>query len=66
MFVRFWKPYHTTTPGMYVRDAWVVGGLCLVFFLVMLVLRYRRIRADEITDTAAGEGARLTGTRMDQ
>ena len=65
-FVRFVKPYHTTTPGIYARDAWVVSGLCLVFFLVMLVLRYRRIRADEMTDTAAGDGARVTGTRMDQ
>jgi hypothetical protein len=31
----------------------------------ILVLRYRRIRADELTDTAAGEGARATRTRVD-
>jgi hypothetical protein len=65
-FVRFVKPYQTTTPRLYLRDAWMVAGLCLVFLLVMLVLRCRRIRADEMTDTAAGEGARVTWTRMDQ
>ena len=34
------------------RDAWVVTSGCFVFLLVMLVLRYRRIRADEVGDTA--------------
>jgi cytochrome c biogenesis protein CcdA len=64
-FVRFVKPYRTTHWEPYLRDAWVVAGGCLAFLLVMLVLRYRRIRADELTDTAAGEGARATRTRVD-
>jgi hypothetical protein len=64
-FVRFVKPYRTTHWEPYLRDAWVVAGGCLAFLLVMLVLRYRRIRADELTDTAAGEGAHATRTRVD-
>ena len=64
--VRFLKPYGTTYWGPYLRDAWVVAGGCFMFLLVMLVLRYRRIRADELAGTAAGEGARATGTWVDQ
>jgi hypothetical protein len=65
-FVRFVKRYQTTTSGLYLRDAWMVAGVFLAFLLVMPVLRCRRIRADEMTDKAAGEGARATWTRMDQ
>jgi cell division protein FtsW (lipid II flippase) len=63
---RYFRPHRNATLEQYLRDTWVVAGGCLVFLLVMLVLRYRRIRADELTDTAACQGARGTQTRVDQ
>ena len=61
--VRFLKPYQTKTLGPYLRETWVVAGGCLMFLLAMLVLRYRRIRADELADTNAGQGTRPIQTR---
>ena len=58
--VRLLKPYRTKTLGPYLRDTWVVAGGCLVFLLTMLVLRYRRIRAEELAGTNAGQGTRPT------
>jgi hypothetical protein len=62
-FVRLVRPGQTTTFGPYLRDTWLVAVGCLVYLVAMLVLRYRRIRADDLHNADAGADARSTNTR---
>jgi hypothetical protein len=62
-FARLVRPGRTTTVGPYLRDTWLMAAGCLLYLLAMLVLRYRRIRADELHNV--GDAAPLQRHGMD-
>jgi hypothetical protein len=64
-FVRLVRPGRTHAIGPDLRDTWLVAAGCLVYLVAMLVLRYRRIRADELRNTNAGADAHLQTDGMD-